>query len=224
MINAVAGADPVARRWRLRLPERLPNLKGKWLRFYTVAWVILLPIALAGAARGTYIFLTVVPMWSPYGISTSDTPQGVSIDSAMNAAARAQGIRAGDIVVAIDGWTLPATGGRAAARTRVTGDDTFAFADGDFGGITRATADRITDFATGDKLDLSNVDASSQVPGDQAFTFVGAGQFTHRAGELRYEQINGSTYISGDTNGDGSADFMIKLDGLHNLNAGDLVL
>ena len=123
MATAVASGEPVARRWRLRLPERLPNLKGKWLTAYTVVWAVLLPIALAGAARGTYIFLTVVPMWSPYGISTSDTSQGLSIDSAMTSVARAEGIRAGDLVVAIDGWTLPATGGRAAARTRVIKPD-----------------------------------------------------------------------------------------------------
>jgi len=30
--------------------------------------------------------------------------------------------------------------------------------------------------------------------------------------------------VTGDTNGDGIADFMIKLDGLHAVGAGDLVL
>jgi Ca2+-binding RTX toxin-like protein len=104
------------------------------------------------------------------------------------------------------------------------GNDTFKFTDGEFGGATRATADRITDFATGDKLNLSAVDASTQATGDQAFTFIGAGPFTHSAGELRYEQINGNTYISGDTNGDAIADFMIKLDGLHTVVVGDFSL
>jgi len=123
MATAVASGEPVARRWRRRLPERLPNLKGKWLSAYTMVWAILLPLALAGATRGTYIFLTVAPMWSPYGISTSDTSQGLSIDSVMNSAAHAEGIHAGDFVVAIDGWALPTTGGRAAARTRVIKPD-----------------------------------------------------------------------------------------------------
>ena len=104
------------------------------------------------------------------------------------------------------------------------GSDSFVFAGGDFGGATRAEADRITDFASGDRIDLSAVDASSLSGGDQAFTFLGTGDFTHSAGELRYEQVNGNTYLSGDTNGDGLADFMIKLDGLHTVNASDLVL
>ena len=111
-----------ARRW-LRLPERLPDLKGKWLTLYTIVWAIMLPIALAGAVRGTYIFLTIVPMWSPYGLATTDTPEGLRVDSAMNAEARARAIRAGDYVVAIDGWTLPASGARAAARARVIKPD-----------------------------------------------------------------------------------------------------
>ena len=119
MATATANAEPAPRRWTLRLPERLPNLNGKWLTAYTVLWAILLPISLASAVRGTYLALTIVPMWSPYGIATTDAPEGLRIDSAMNDAARAQGIRAGDYVVAVDGFTLPATGGRAAARSRV---------------------------------------------------------------------------------------------------------
>ena len=117
------------------------------------------------------------------------------------------------------------TGG--AGRDTMSGgadSDSFVFAGGDFGGATRAEADRITDFASGDRIDLSAVDASSLSGGDQAFTFLGTGDFTHSAGELRYEQINGNTYLSGDTNGDGLADFMIKLDGLHALSATDLIL
>ena len=123
MDAAGATAETAPRRWQLRLPERLPNLKGRWLTLYTIVWAIMLPVALAGAARGTYISLTTVPMWSPYGIVTSDTTDGVQIDSVMTAGARAQGIRAGDYVVAIDGWSLPSTGARAAARNRVIKPD-----------------------------------------------------------------------------------------------------
>ena len=41
--------------WRLRLPQRLPNLKGRWLTLYTIIWAAILPAALAGAAHGTYV-------------------------------------------------------------------------------------------------------------------------------------------------------------------------
>jgi hypothetical protein len=93
------------------------------------------------------------------------------------------------------------------------------------GGATRGTADRITDFTSGqDKLDLAAVDANTLLGGDQAFAFVGTAAFSSTAGELRYEQVSGNTYVSGDTNGDGIADFMIALDGLHTLVGTDFGL
>lgn len=99
-----------------------------------------------------------------------------------------------------------------------TGNDTFVFSDGDI------SSDRITDFTSGqDKIDLSGVDANTLLSGDQGFTFIGTGAFSDTAGELRYEQISGNTYVSGDMNGDGIADFLIKLDGLHTLNGTDFV-
>lgn len=104
------------------------------------------------------------------------------------------------------------------------GNDSFLFRDGDFGGATTGTADRITDFAEGDRIDLSLADADSSLAGDQAFAFIGAGAFTGTAGELRYEQIGDSTFVQGDVDGDGTADFMIRLDGLHTLEAGDFLI
>jgi len=56
------------------------------------------------------------------------------------------------------------------------------------------------------------------------FAFVGTAAFDGHAGELRYEEISGNTYLYGDTNGDGAADFMIRLDGLHALVSADLTL
>ena len=106
------------------------------------------------------------------------------------------------------------------------GADTFVFDDGDFGGMTPSTSDRIMDFrrSDGDRIDLSAVDANSGLSGDQAFAFIGTGAFTNVAGELRYEQVNGNTYVYGDTDGDGTADFMLRLDGTHSLIAGDFVI
>ena len=107
----------------------------------------------------------------------------------------------------------------------VTSDD-FLFRHGDFASDVPSGADRITVFsrAEGDRLHLSSVDANSAAGGNQAFAFIGTGDFTGTAGDLRYEQLSGSTYVSGDTNGDGVADFMIRLDGLHTLGSGDFVL
>jgi len=105
------------------------------------------------------------------------------------------------------------------------GSDSFVFRDGDFGGATAATADEITDFTHGDDhIRLNFVDANTLLDGDQAFAFLGSAAFDNHAGELRYEQISGNTYVEGDTNGDGIADFMIRVDGLHTLASGDFVL
>jgi Ca2+-binding RTX toxin-like protein len=106
-----------------------------------------------------------------------------------------------------------------------TGNDLFVFANGDFGGVNTATADEIVDFTSGqDKIDLSQVDANSLLGGDQAFAFIGTAAFSNTAGELRYEQISGDTYLTGDTNGDGTPDFMIKVDGSNLFTGGDFGL
>ncbi|MGF7151060.1 Ca2+-binding RTX toxin-like protein [Sphingomonas zeicaulis] len=74
-------------------------------------------------------------------------------------------------------------------------------------------ADRITDFAKGDVLDLSAVDANSLVRGDQTFSIVSA--FTRTAGELflQYNPNSDTTLLRGDTNGDGVADMLILFTG-----------
>lgn len=116
--------------------------------------------------------------------------------------------------------------GGAARDTLVggAGDDIFLFRDGDFGGATTGTADRIADFADGDTIDLSLVDANGTLAGDQAFAFIGTDAFTGAAGQLRFEQIGDSTFAQGDVDGDGTADFMIRLNGLHTLEASDLLI
>ncbi len=105
------------------------------------------------------------------------------------------------------------------------GNDNFYFDDGDFSGITAATADRIVDFAQGsDRIRLNLVDANAAVAGDQAFTFIGTGAFTNVAGQLRYQISGATTLVYGDTNGDGVADFAIALTGATALVAGDFAL
>ncbi len=70
--------------------------------------------------------------------------------------------------------------------------------------------DVIIDFAPGtDRIDLSALDAVASVDGDQAFTFIGSAAFTGQAGQLRCEAFGDRTFILGDVNGDGGADFQI---------------
>lgn len=120
-----------------------------------------------------------------------------------------------------------AGGGGRDVLTGGTDADTFVFDDPDFGGATVTSADRIVDFshAAGDRIDLKLVDANTaNGAGDNAFTFIGAKAFSKVAGELRFVQSKGNTFVSGDTDGNGLADFMIRLDGVHALTAADFIL
>jgi Ca2+-binding RTX toxin-like protein len=102
--------------------------------------------------------------------------------------------------------------------------DRFVFDTGDTSSV-RANADHILDFshAQGDLIDLHSIDAVFGTAGNQAFNFIGTAAFG-AAGDLRYEQQGGITYVEGDTNGDGIADFSIALDGTITLSTGDFVL
>ena len=104
------------------------------------------------------------------------------------------------------------------------GADRFAFASGDTGS-TLATADRIVDFSTaqGDRIDLSAIDAVTG-GGDDGFSFIGSAAFSNVAGQLRAEVFFGNTYVMGDTNGDGIADFVVKIDGNVPLSGSDFIL
>jgi serralysin len=60
-----------------------------------------------------------------------------------------------------------------------SGADTFVFLSvADFkpdGYVSARSCEAIWDFAAGDRIDLSAIDANTQVAGNQAFTFVGEG-------------------------------------------------
>lgn len=116
------------------------------------------------------------------------------------------------------------TGGTG--RDRMTGGggrDAFLFAStADSGGA----GDIIFDFTQGlDVIRLTLIDAIIGGTND-AFSFIAAVVFGNHAGELRFEQdaLSGLTRIEGDVNGDGLADFTIRLSGLHVLTAGDFFL
>lgn len=104
------------------------------------------------------------------------------------------------------------------------GADLFRFVSGD-SGTTTATADRIRDFAQaqGDRIDLSAIDAIAG-GADNGFSFIGSAAFSNVAGQLRAVVSGGQTLVSGDVNGDGVADFLIRIDGVHTLGAGDFIL
>jgi len=82
------------------------------------------------------------------------------------------------------------------------GRDTFLFVAATHFGTLAGNRDRIADFtARADLIDLTVVDANSNVASDQAFAFVGAAAFSNLAGQLRYLVVD--RLLQGDTNGDG---------------------
>ena len=86
-----------------------------------------------------------------------------------------------------------------------------------------AGRDVVTDFTVGvDKIDLTSIDADPMVFGYQSLSFIGNAAFSHTAGELRYSAFAG--ILTGDTNGDGIADFQLQLIGKPALTAADLML
>ncbi|WP_018044645.1 calcium-binding protein [Methylobacterium sp. 88A] len=106
------------------------------------------------------------------------------------------------------------------------GADTFVFKDATDSDVAIGGRDIVKDFdfAQGDRIDFSAIDANSGLAGDQGFQFVGTQAFSGEAGELRMKFGGGNTLLQGDTNGDGAVDFAVLLQGHHVLDNGSFVL
>lgn len=103
--------------------------------------------------------------------------------------------------------------GGADVLTGGTGSDVYVY-----GATTDSTTslfDRITDLSDSDRIDLSAIDASTKIGGNQAFSIVDA--FTKSAGQmtLDYSSSTKLTTVLMDVNGDGKADMKIVLNGDH---------
>ena len=81
--------------------------------------------------------------------------------------------------------------------------------------------DVIRDWESIDRIDLSSLDANSTLAGKQGFTFLGKGAASNvvEQGMLKYFQTGGDTYVVGNVTPDSTADFQIRLIGLHTLTA-----
>jgi Ca2+-binding RTX toxin-like protein len=75
--------------------------------------------------------------------------------------------------------------------------------------------DVITDWATGDVIDIAAIDANTGEIGHQGFIFRGltAAPNTAAAGELWYYRDGGNTFLIGGVDGDGLPDFRVELTG-----------
>lgn len=131
----------------------------------------------------------------------------------------------GDALSGDDGANVLTGGGGKDSLTGGQGSDTFHYdtlSDSSAG----TNSDVIADFASGaDHIDLSGVDADTTLSGNQAFTFIGAADFSSAAGQLRIDTSDPSqTLVLGDVNGDGTADFQIDLTGSVHVMASDFLL
>ena len=137
-----------------------------------------------------------------------------------------QGGLGGDTLRGDEGDDVLIGGAGKDIQTGGTGADRFVFAVLSHSATAQANADTIADFAQGeDLIDLSAIDANrGNTLGNDAFIFIGTPAFSNVAGQLRYLQSGGNTFLQLDVNGDSLADATIRLNGLIALNAGDLVL
>lgn len=104
------------------------------------------------------------------------------------------------------------------------GSDTFIFYAVSHSTLSAAGRDTIFGFGGGDQIKLASIDANTKLAGNQVFTFIGTTGFSDTAGELRTTKTSSGTYVFGDVDGDGKADFSIHLNGAVTLAKDDFVL
>lgn len=94
-----------------------------------------------------------------------------------------------------------------------SGKDVFVFNAVSDSTVKASGRDTILDFngKAGDRIDLSGIDADTERGGQQSFSFIGTDKFSNTAGELRYEKTLSDTFVYGDVDGDGKADFAIHI-------------
>lgn len=107
-----------------------------------------------------------------------------------------------------------------------TGKDIFVFTSLKDSTVAVSGRDTIFDFSRtqGDRIDLSGIDAMSSTSKNDAFAFIGSKGFSGKSGELRFDKKAAGTYIYGDVDGNGKADFTIELTAAVTLLKGDFIL
>lgn len=148
------------------------------------------------------------------GSSLDKRGQTIDIDGSdvLNANLILFGGANGDVLIGGGGADLIVGGGSHDDLSGGGGADVFRF---DAASDSEGEGDIIHDFEVGlDLIDLRRIDADENAAGDQAFHWIGSeafsGQGAASAGELRvYRDVEGPWFVEGDTDGDGSADFVL---------------
>lgn len=147
------------------------------------------------------------------GTSANEIIIGNSLDNAINGNAGDDTIKGGagnDFITGHVGADILYGG---------TGADTFDY------NSAQPTIDRIMDWESIDKIDLSSVDANSAVSGDQAFNFIGGSWLSGQAQVGVYKDTAaGLTYVQFSNDGDAAYENSIVITGVHTLTAANFVL
>ncbi|MCR6500856.1 hypothetical protein MUO32_17585 [Shinella sp. CPCC 101442] len=107
-----------------------------------------------------------------------------------------------------------------------SGQDAFVFKSKADLTTSKTATDTIFDFSQSEKdiIDLSAIDTNTTKSGNQTFTFIKSDGFHGKAGELRYEKKAADTYVYGDTDGNGKANFVLHFDDALKLTNADFLL
>ena len=143
-----------------------------------------------------------------------------AIDGTGNAVAnKVTGNSGANTLLGLDGNDTLSGGGGVDTLTGGRGNDRMAGGAGADTFILTADSiglkekDRISDFSNGDGdlINLTAIDANTGADGDQAFTAVA--KFTGTAGEMALSYKGGTTTLKLDVDGDGKADYTLKING-----------
>ncbi|TCP90673.1 serralysin [Rhizobium sp. PP-CC-2G-626] len=143
-----------------------------------------------------------------------------------NAANRLDGSKGNDRLIGGNGNDTLIGGAGSDILTGGAGADTFVYASWTESQTATKLRDTITDFSSssGDRIDLSGIDANLLLDGVQHFSFIGASTFTKTGGELRFASLKSTTYVYGDLDGDGKSDLVLYFDDRLTLQAGDFIV
>ncbi|MCU4651202.1 M10 family metallopeptidase C-terminal domain-containing protein [Roseibacterium sp. SDUM158016] len=120
-------------------------------------------------------------------------------------------------IVSGDGNDVITAGNSANVIATGEGSDTVRFLS-----AGAADGDHIADFAPGDRIDLSSIDAVRGAAGDQAFTLVTEGEGAAGAGSLVMStDEDGNTVLTGHLDDDGQSDFSLSVRSSHTLSQDD---
>ena len=221
---ANGGTDTVATYVNYTLPDNVENMRLMGTADLTVSGNALDNRIVAGTGNDTL-----------YGLDGNDTLQGGAGNDYIDGGNGNDTITGGggnntllggagdDTITGGTGNDIIDGGTGNNTMTAGSGHDVFRFVSAD---LATYSTNTINNFKHGnDIIDLSQVDANKlTVSRMDLFTFIGQHAFDKVAGELRYDVTGGNTYVYGDMNGDGVADFAIVLKGITSLSAADFHL